>query len=169
MHQVTKVLELQFQYQTEYFNEYSELISFMIDCFDLLVVKETLKSLAQHYSSKASILWHSVFFMVQLSHLYMTTGKTIALAIWTFVSKVTSVQFSSVQFSSVAQSCPTLCDPMNHLLTKMIFNTLSSFVIAFLQRVKCLFISWLQSPFTVILKTKEVKSVTASTLLFAMK
>ena len=91
LHQVTKVLELQFQYQTEYVNEYSELISFMIDCFDLLVVKKTLKSLPQHYNSKASILWHSVFFMVQLSYLYMTTGKTIALAIWTFFSKVTSL------------------------------------------------------------------------------
>ena len=91
LHLVTKVLELQFQYQTEYFNKYSELISFMIDCFDLLVVKKTLKSLPQHYNSKASILWHSVFFMVQLSHLYMTTGKTMALAIWTFVSKVTSL------------------------------------------------------------------------------
>ena len=134
-----------------------------MDWLDLLAVQETLKSLLQHHSLKASILRCSAFFTVQLSHLYMTTGKTIALAIWTFVSKVTSVQFSSVQFSSVAQSCPTLCDPMNHLLTKMIFNTLSSFVIAFLQRVKCLFISWLQSPFTVILKTKKIKSVTAST------
>ena len=78
-------------YQTEYFNEYSELISFMIDCFDLLVVKKTLKSLPQHYNSKASILQCSAFFMVQLSYLYMTTGKTIALAIWTFFSKVTSL------------------------------------------------------------------------------
>ena len=69
-------------------NEYSELISFRIDWFDLLAVQGTLKSLLQHHSSKASILWRSAFFMVQLSHLYMTTGKTIALTIWTFVGKV---------------------------------------------------------------------------------
>ena len=75
------------------------LISFMMDWFDLLAVQGTLKSLLQHHSSKASILWHSAFFMIQLSYPYMTTGKTIDL--------------TRVQFSSVAQSCPTLCDPMN--------------------------------------------------------
>ena len=72
-------------------NEYSELISFKIDWFDLFTVQETLKSFLQHHSSKASILWHSAFFMVQLSHPYMTTGKTIALTRWTFVSKVMSL------------------------------------------------------------------------------
>ena len=75
-------------------NEYSGFICFMIDCFDLLAVQGTLKSLLQHHSSKASILQHSTFFMVQLSHPYMTTGKNIALTIWTFVSKVMSLLFN---------------------------------------------------------------------------
>ena len=75
-------------------NEYSGLISFRIDWLDLLAVQETLKSLLQHHNSEASILWHSAFFMVQLSHPYMTTGKTIALTKWTFVSKVMSLLFS---------------------------------------------------------------------------
>ena len=97
-------------------NEYSGLISFRIDWFDLSAVQETLKSLLQHYSLKASILWCSAFFMVQLSHPYMTTGKSIALTIWAFVSKV----------------------------MYLFFNTLSKFVIAFLPRSKCLFLSWLQ-------------------------
>ena len=99
-------------------NEYSGMISFRIDWLDLLVVQGTLKSLLQHHSSKASILWHSAFFMVQLSHPYMTTGKTIALIIWTFVGKVMS----------------------------LLFNMLSTLVIAFLPRSKHLLISWLQSP-----------------------
>ena len=97
--------------------------------------KETLKSLLQHHNSKASILWHSAFFMVQLSHPYMTTGKLIALTIWTFVGKVMS----------------------------LLFNTLSRFVIAFLPRSKCLLILWLQSLSTVILELKKIKSVTVST------
>ena len=80
-------------------NEYSGLISFRIDWFDLLDVQGTLKSLLQHHNSKASVLWHSAFFMVQLSHLYMTTGKTIALAICTFVSKVISLLFNMLCFS----------------------------------------------------------------------
>ena len=105
------MLELQLQHPT---NEYSGLISFRIDWFDLLAVQGTLKSFLQHHSSKASILWHSAFFMVQLSHLYITTGK-IALTIWTFVSKV-----------------------------NMLFNILSRFVIGFLSRNKYLLISWLQ-------------------------
>ena len=105
-------------------NEYSGLISFRIDWFHLLVVQGTLKSLLQHHSSKASILQHSAFFMVQLSHPFMTTGKTITLTIWTFVNKVTS----------------------------LLFNTLSRFVIAFLPRSKHLLISRLQSPSTVILE-----------------
>ena len=103
-------------------NEYSRFISFRIDWFDLLAVQRTLKSLLQHHNSKASILWHSAFFMVQLSHLYMTTGKTIALTIWTFVGKTVS----------------------------LLFNKLSRFVIAFLPKDKCLLISWLQSLSTVI-------------------
>ena len=107
-------------------NEYSGLISFRIECFDLLAVHGTLKTLLQHQSSKASILWHSAFFMVQISHPYMTTGKTIALTSQTFVSKVMS----------------------------LLFNTLSRFVITFLPRSKCLLISWLQSPSAVILDPK---------------
>ena len=75
-------------------NEYSELISFRMDWFDLLAAQGTLKSLLQNHSSKASILWHTSFIMVQLSHQYMTTGKTIALTIWTFVTKVTSLSFN---------------------------------------------------------------------------
>ena len=97
-------------------NEYSSLISFRMDCFDLLVVQGTLKSLLQHHSSTASTRQRSAFFMVQLSHLYMTTGKTISLTRWTFVGKVMS----------------------------LLFNMLSRLVIAFLPRNKCLFISWLQ-------------------------
>ena len=109
-------------------NEYSGLISFRMDWFYLLAVQETLKSLLQHHSSKASILWRSAFFMVQLSHSHMTTGKTIALTIWTFVGKVMS----------------------------LLFNMLSRFVIAFLRRSKCLLISWLQSPSIVILEPKKI-------------
>ena len=108
-------------------NEYSGLISFRIDWFDLLAAQGTLKSLLQHHSSKASILWLSVFFMVQLSHPHMTTGNTIYLTIQTFVSKVMS----------------------------LLFNMLSRFVIAFLPRSKHLLISWLQSPSTVILEPKK--------------
>ena len=98
-------------------NEYSELIFFRINWFDLLAVQGTLKSLLQHYSSKVSLIWCSAFFMVQLSHLYMTTGKTIALTRRTFVGKVTS----------------------------LLFNMLSRLVITFLPRSKRLLISWLQS------------------------
>ena len=116
-------------------NEYLGLISFKIDWFDLLAVQETLKSLLQHHSLKASILWLSAFFMVQLVHPYMTTGKTTALTIWTFVSKVIS----------------------------LLLNTLSRFVIDFLPRSKHLLFSMLQSPSAVILEPKEIKSVTAST------
>ena len=115
-------------------NEYSGLISFRIDSSDLHAVQGTLKSLLQHHSSRASVLWHSAFFMVQLSHPYMTTGKTIALTIHTFVSKVMS----------------------------LLFNTLSRFVIAFLPRGKCLLISWSQSPSAVILEPKKIKSSTFS-------
>ena len=117
-------------------NGYSELISFRMDWLDLLAVQGTLKSLLQHHSSKASFLWHSAFFMVQLSHPYMTTGKTIALARWTFVGKVTS----------------------------LLFNMLSRLVITFLPRSKHLLISWLQSPSAVILEPPKIKSVTISTV-----
>ena len=103
-------------------NEYSGLISFRIDWFDLLAIQGAIKSLLQHHSSEASILQCSVFFMVQLSHSYMTTGKTIALTRWTFVGKVMS----------------------------LLFNMLSRFVIAFLPSLKCLLISCLQSPTAVI-------------------
>ena len=116
-------------------NEYSRLISFRIDWLDLLTVQETLKSLLQHHISKALILWHSVFFMIQLSHTYMTTGKTIALTRWTFVGKVMS----------------------------LFLNMLSRLVIAFLPRSKHLLISWLQSPSSVILEPKK-KSLTVSIL-----
>ena len=106
-------------------NEYSRLISFRMDWLDLLAVQGTLKSLLQHHSSKASILQLSAFFTVQLSHPYMTTGKTMALARWTLVGKV-------------------MC---------LLFNVLSRLVIAFLLRSECLLISWLQSPSAVILKS----------------
>ena len=108
-------------------NEYSGLISFRIGGFDLLAVQGTLKSLLQHHSSKASILQRSAFFMVQLSHPYMTTEKAIALTVPTFVGKVMS----------------------------LLFNMLTRFVIAFLPRSKCLLISWLQSPSAVILEPKK--------------
>ena len=113
-------------------NEYSGLISFRMDWLDLLTVQGILKSLLQHHNSKASILRYSAFFMVQLSHPYMTIGKTIALTVQTFFSKVMS----------------------------LVFNMLSRLVIAFLSRSKCLLISWLQSPSALILKPKEIKSVT---------
>ena len=87
-------MELQVHHQ--YFNEYSGLISFRIDWFDLLAVQGTLKNIIQHHNLKASILWHSAFFTVQLSHLYMTTAKTIALNIWTFVSKVMCLLFNTL-------------------------------------------------------------------------
>ena len=103
---------------------------------DLLAVQEILKSLLQHHSSKASILWHSAFFMVQLPHPYMTTGKTIALTRRTFVDKVIS----------------------------LLFNILSRFVRAFLPRSKCLLISWQQSPSGVILEPPKIKSATVSTV-----
>ena len=111
---------------------YSGLISFRIDWLALLAVQRTLKNLLQHHSSKASILWHSAFFMVHLSHPYMTTGKTIALTRWTFVGKVMS----------------------------LLFNMLSKFVIALFPRSRHLLISWLQLPSAVILELKKVKSIT---------
>ena len=130
--QVAKVLELQHQ---SFWKDYSGLISFRVDWFDLLTAQGILKSLHQHPDFKASVLPHSVFFMVQLSHLCMTTGKTIALTILTFVSKVRS----------------------------LLFITLSRFVISFLLRSRHLLISFWQSLSTVILKPRKIKSATVST------
>ena len=113
-------------------NEYSGLISFRIDWFDLLAVQGTLKSLLQHHNSKASNLWHSIFIMVQFAHPYRTPGKTIALTRWTFIGKV-------------------MCLP---------FKMLSKLVIAFLPRSKRLLFSWLQSPSAAILEPKKIKPVT---------
>ena len=113
-------------------NEQSGLISFRIDWFDLLAVQGTFKSLLQHHSSKASVFWCSAFFIVGLSHPYMTTGKTIALTRRTFVDKIMF----------------------------LLFNMLSMWAITFLPRSKCLLISWLQSPSAVILEPRKIKSDT---------
>ena len=125
-HQVAKVWSISPS------NEYSGLISFKVNWLYLLAVQRS--PLLQHLSSKASVLWHSVFFMVQLSHPYVTTGKTIALTLWTFVSKMIS----------------------------LVFNMLSSLVVTFLPRSKCLLISWLQSPSAVILEPRKINSLTVS-------
>ena len=117
-------------------NEHPGLISSRMDWLDLLAVQGTLKSLLQHHSSKASILRHSAFFTVQLSHRYMTTGKTIALTRWTFVGKVMS----------------------------LLFNMLSRLIITFLPSSEHLLISWLQSPSAVILEPPKLKSDTVSTV-----
>ena len=116
--------------------EHPGLISFRMDWLDLLAVQGTLKTLLQHHSSKASILWCSPFFTVQISHPYMTTGKTIALTRWTFVGKVMS----------------------------LLLHMLSRLVITFLPRSKRLLISWLQSPSAVILKPHKIKSDIFSTV-----
>ena len=118
------------------FNEHSGLISLRMEWLDLLAVQGTLKSLLQHHSSKASILWRSAFFIVQISYPYMTAGKTIALTIQTFVGKVMS----------------------------LFFSMLSRLVITFLPRSKCLLISWLQSTSAVILEPQNIKSATISTV-----
>ena len=115
-------------------NEYSGLISSRMDWLDLLAIQETLKSLLQHHSSKASILRHSAFFMAQFSHPYVTIGKTLVLTRRTFVGKVMS----------------------------LLFTILSRLVIAFLPRSKCLLISWLESPSAVIWEAPKIKSVTIS-------
>ena len=124
-------------------SEYSGLPSLKIDWFDLLAVRGTLRRVLQHHSLKASVLWHSAFFTVQLSQLYMTIGKTMALTIWPSVGRLMFLHF----------------------------YTLFRFVVAFLPRSKHLLISWLQSPSTVIFEPKKRKSVTSSTfsLLFVMK
>ena len=123
-----------FSFRISHSNEYSELISFRIDWFNLLAVQGSLKSLLQHHSFKSSILWHSAFFIVQLSHLYVTTGKIMVLTRRTFVGKVMS----------------------------LLFNMMSRLVITFLPRSKCSLISWLQSPSAVILECKKINSVTVS-------
>ena len=125
-----------FSFSLSPFNEYSELISFRMDWLNLLAVQGTLKSLLQHHTSKASILWHSAFFIIQLSHPYMITGEIIVLTRWTFAGKVMP------------------------LLFKMLYRL----VIAFLPRSKHLLISWLQSPSAVILEPPKLKSVTVSTV-----
>ena len=124
-------------------NEHPGLISPRMDRLDLLAVQGTFKSLLQHYSSKASIPWHSAFFIVQFSHPYLTTGKTIALTRWTFVGKLMS----------------------------LLFNMLSRWVIIFLPRSKRFLISWLQSPSAVILEPRKIKSAIVATVYpsFAMK
>ena len=122
-------MELQLQHQS--FQEIFRIDFFRIDWFDLLAVQGTLKSLLQHHKPKASILWHSAFYMVQLLHPYMTTGKNIALTRWTFVGKVIS----------------------------LLFNIPSSFLIAFFPSNKCLLISWLQPPSAVILEPKKISSL----------
>ena len=119
-----------FSFSISPFNEYSVLISFRMDWLDLLSVQGALKSLLQHHSSKASILWCSAFLMVQLSHPYMTTGKTRDLTRWTFVGKVMS----------------------------LLFNMLPRLVITFLSKSECLLISWLQSPSAVILEPEKIVS-----------
>ena len=121
-------------------NEHSGLISFKMDWLDSFAVQETLKSLLQQHSSKASMLRCSAFFMVQLSHPYMTTGKTMAFTEWTFVDKVMS----------------------------LLFNMLSRLVITFLPRSKCLLISWLQSPSAVVSEPPEIKSLTVSTVFLSI-
>ena len=130
LHQVVKVLEFQLQHQSVQWTPRTDL--FRMDCLDLFAIQGTLKSLLQHHSSKASILPGSAFFTVQLSHPYMSTGKTIALTSWTFVSKVMS----------------------------LLFNMLSRLVITFLPRSKHLLISWLHSPSAVILEPRKIKSDT---------
>ena len=131
-HQVAKVLEFQLQHQSFQWTLRTDLL--WMDWLDLLAVQGTLKSLLQHHSSKVSILLHSSFFIVQLSYLYMTTGKTIALTRWIFVGKWIS----------------------------LLFNILSRFFIAFLSKSKCLLISWLQSPFAVTLEPNKINSLTVS-------
>ena len=134
---------MEFQFHISPSNEYSELISYRMDWLDLLAAQGTLKNLLQHHSSKALILWHSDFFIVQHSRPYMTTGKIMALTRWTFVSKVMF----------------------------LLSNMLSSLVITFLPRSKCPLISWLLPPSAVILEpTPQIKSASVSTVsLFALK
>ena len=132
------MLEFQLQHQSS--NEYLELFSLKINWFELLSVQGAFRSFLQYHSLKISILWHSFFFMVQLSQLYVTTGKTIALTIQNFVGRK----------------------------MPLLFNTLPRFVIRFLPRRNCLLISWLQSPDAVILEPQKRKSVTISTFFLSI-
>ena len=132
LHQVTKVLELQFQHQSFQWIFRTDFLEGWL--VYLLELQGTLKSLLQHHSSKASIIWHPVFFIVQLSHPYVTTGKTIALTRWTFVVKIMS----------------------------LLLNLLSRLVIAFLPRSKRRLISWLQSPASVVLEPPKIKSLSVA-------
>ena len=136
MSQLFHEVAMSFSFSISLSKEHPGLISFRMDWLDLLAIKGTLKSLIQNHSSKVSILQHSAFFIVQLSHPYMTTGKTITLIRWTFVGKVMS----------------------------LLFNILSRLVITFFPRSKHLLILWLQSPSAVILEPKKIKSDTASTV-----
>ena len=139
---------------------------------DLLAVQGTLKSLLQHHSSKASIFQHSVFFMVQLSHPYMTTGKTVAFTIWTLVSKMMSLLFNflascllyGLVLTTYVDTGKAVALAIWNFVGKvmsLLFNMLSRLVIAFLPRSRRL-ISWLQSPSKVILEPKKINSVTVS-------
>ena len=127
---------MEFSFNISPSKEHPGLVSVRMDWLDLLAVQGTLKSLLQHHSSKASILQCSAFFIVQLSHTYMTTGKIIALTRWTFIGEVKS----------------------------LLFNMWSRLVITFLPRSKRLLISWLQSPYAVILEPRKLKSATVSTV-----
>ena len=127
---------MEFQIQHQSFQRIFRTDSLRMDWLDLLAVQGTFKSLLQHHSSNTSILWHSAFFILQLSHLHMTTGKIIALTRWTFVGKVMS----------------------------LLFNMMSRLVITFLPRSKRLLISWLQSPSAVILEPRKIRSATVSTV-----
>ena len=130
LHHMAKVLEFQLQHHS--FQWIFKTDFFGIDWFELFAIQGIIRSVLQHHSSEVSVLWYSAFFMVQISHPYMTTGKTIALTRWTFVSKVMS----------------------------LLFNMLSRLAIAFLPRSKRLLMSWLQSPSAVILEPKKIKYVT---------
>ena len=159
--QVTKYCSFRFNISPT--NEHPGLISFRMDWLDLLAVQGTLKSLLQHHSSKASILWHSDFFIVQLSHPYMTTGKTIVLTRWIFVDKVMFLLFNILSAAKSLLFCLTLCNPIHGSLPgssihgifqarvlewvaiAFSINMLSRLVITFLPRSKRFLISWLQS------------------------
>ena len=166
-------------------NEYPGLISFRMDWVDLLAVQGTLKSLHQHHSSKASILQRSAFFIVQLSHPYVTTGKIIALTRQSFVDKVMSLLFNMLSRLVIGEGngtplqCSCLENPRDGgawwaavygvaqswtQLKRLSSSSSSRLVIVFLPRSKCLFISWLQSPSAVILVPPKIKSLTVSIL-----
>ena len=169
-----------FSFNISQFNEHPGLISFRMGWLDLLAVQGTLKSLLQHHSSKASILQRSVFFMVQVSHPYMTTGKTIALTRRTYVGKVMSLLFNMLSRLVIQrrqwQPTPILlpgrshglrslvgCSPWGHKELDMTEQlNWTRLVITFLPRSKHLLISWLQSPSAVTLERKKIKSVTTS-------